>query len=124
MPKGCGSRWYRATRICRSWSGRGDVYWDYSDAAEYGYEQIAARFGVAPERMADYLALAGDAVDNIPGVPGIGPKTAAALMSRFASLEEMYEDLDQRRRICRCAARRGCRPSCASIARRPIWRAR
>ena len=77
--------------------GRGDRFWDYSDAAEYGYEQIAERFGVAPERMADYLALTGDAVDNIPGVPGIGPKTAAALLSRYASLEELYEDLEQRR---------------------------
>ena len=75
--------------------GRGDRYWDYSDAAEYGYEQIAERFGVAPERMADYLALTGDAVDNIPGVPGIGPKTAAALLSRYATLEALYEDLDQ-----------------------------
>jgi 5'-3' exonuclease len=45
--------------------------------------------------MADYLALTGDAVDNIPGVPGIGPKTAAALMSRYASLETLYEDLDR-----------------------------
>ena len=62
------------------------MFWDYSDAAEYRYEEIAARFGVAPERMADYLALTGDAVDNIPGVPGVGPKTAAALHAalRFA----------------------------------------
>ena len=75
--------------------GRGDRFWDYSDSAEYGYEEIAPRFGVAPERMADYLALTGDAVDNIPGVPGIGPKTAAALLSRYATLEALYEDLDQ-----------------------------
>ena len=75
--------------------GRGDAFWDYSDAAEYRYEEIAARFGVAPERMADYLALTGDAVDNIPGVPGIGPKTAAALMDRYATLDALYADLDQ-----------------------------
>ena len=74
--------------------GPGDCFWDYSDAAEYAYEEIAARFGVAPERMADYLALTGDAVDNIPGVPGVGPKTAAALMGRYASLDELYNDLD------------------------------
>jgi 5'-3' exonuclease len=43
--------------------------------------------------MADYLALMGDASDNIPGVPGIGPKTAAALMQRYASLDELYADL-------------------------------
>ena len=75
--------------------GQGDAFWDYSDAAEYRYEEIAARFGVAPERMADYLALTGDAVDNIPGVPGIGPKTAAALMNRYATLDALYDDLDQ-----------------------------
>jgi len=74
--------------------GPGDCFWDYSDAAEYRYEEIAARFGVAPERMADYLALTGDAVDNIPGVPGVGPKTAAALMERYASLDALYDDLD------------------------------
>jgi len=73
--------------------GPGDCFWDYSDAAEYAYHEIALRFGVCPERMADYLALTGDAVDNIPGVPGVGPKTAAALMGRFASLEALYEDL-------------------------------
>jgi DNA polymerase-1 len=72
----------------------GDVFWDYGDAAEYRYEQIAARFGVPPERMADYQALRGDSVDNVPGVPGVGPKTAAALMGLFASLEELFEGLD------------------------------
>jgi len=74
--------------------GPGDCFWDYSDAAEYRYEEIAGRFGVAPERMADYLALTGDAVDNIPGVPGVGPKTAAALLQRYACLDELYADLN------------------------------
>jgi DNA polymerase I len=79
--------------------GRGDSFWDYSDSAEYRYEEIAARFGVEPERMADYLALMGDAVDNIPGVPGVGAKTAAALMTRFATLEALYADLDEVARL-------------------------
>ena len=74
--------------------GRDDRFWDYTDASEYGYEEIALRFGVAPESMADYLALMGDAVDNIPGVPGIGPKTAAALIGRFATLDMLYASLD------------------------------
>lgn len=72
----------------------GDVYWDYSDNAHYRYEQIEERFGVAPERFADFLALMGDSVDNIRGVPGVGPKTAAALMREFVSLEELYDNLD------------------------------
>ena len=71
----------------------GDVYWDYSDSTEYRYAQIPERFGVRPERIADYLALMGDSVDNIPGVPGIGQKTAAALMGAFESLDAIYADV-------------------------------
>ncbi|MEP7313183.1 MAG: 5'-3' exonuclease H3TH domain-containing protein [Pseudomonadota bacterium] len=71
----------------------GDVYWDYAGNARYHYHEIEERFGVAPERYADYLALTGDAVDNIPGVPGVGPKTAAVLMKRFATLDELYAGL-------------------------------
>jgi 5'-3' exonuclease len=74
--------------------GPGDVYWDYSGNERYHHGQIADRFGVAPERYADYLALTGDAVDNIAGVPGVGPKTAAALMKSYGSLEELYARLD------------------------------
>lgn len=73
----------------------GDVYWDYTDNAHYRYHEIEDRFGVAPERFADFLALTGDSVDNIKGVPGVGPKTAAALMKEFASLEELYDNLDR-----------------------------
>jgi DNA polymerase I len=72
-----------------------DVYWDYSDNAHYRYHQIEDRFGVAPERFADFLALMGDSVDNIKGVPGVGSKTAAALMKEFVSLEEIYDNLDK-----------------------------
>jgi 5'-3' exonuclease len=73
--------------------GPGDKYWDYADSTEYGYDQLPGKFGVCPERMADYLALMGDSSDNIPGVPGIGSKTAAAIMQRYASLDALYEDL-------------------------------
>jgi 5'-3' exonuclease len=72
----------------------GDDYWDYAGERRYGYADIEAQFGVRPERMADFLALTGDTVDNIPGVPGVGPKTAAALLRAFASLEELYEGLE------------------------------
>ncbi len=70
--------------------GERDTYWDYAGEAEYRYHDIAARFGAAPERMADYLALRGDSVDNVPGVPGVGAKTAAALMRLYGSLDELY----------------------------------
>lgn len=72
----------------------GDVYWDYASNTRYFYRDIAERFGVQPERYADYLALTGDAVDNIPGVPGIGPKTAAVLMRTFESLDDLYARID------------------------------
>jgi DNA polymerase I len=75
--------------------GPGDVYWDFAGNARYHYRDIEERFGVAPERYADYLALTGDAVDNIPGVPGVGPKTAAVLMKAFESLDHLYEGLDR-----------------------------
>jgi len=71
----------------------GDVFWDYGGRDPLSYWDVKRRYGVAPERFADYLALTGDAVDNIPGIPGVGPKTAAGLMQEFASLEEIYEGL-------------------------------
>ena len=52
-----------------------DTYWDAVADVRYGYHDIEERFGVIPERMADLLALMGDAVDNVPGVPGVGRKT-------------------------------------------------
>ena len=85
----------------------GDVYWDYAGNARYYYRDIAERFGVQPERYADYLALTGDAVDNIPGVPGVGPKTAAVLMRAFDSLDDAVCRLDGVAAICRSAARAG-----------------
>ena len=71
----------------------GDVYWDYTGNARYQYHEIGARFGAVPELIADFLALTGDSVDNIPGVPGIGRKTAAELFAVFGSLDELYANL-------------------------------
>lgn len=73
---------------------RGDVYWDYIGEERYGYDDIPERFGVLPERMADFLALTGDAVDNIQGVPGVGKKTASMLLKHYESLEHLYDNLD------------------------------
>jgi 5'-3' exonuclease len=50
---------------------------------------------VRPDQIADYLALAGDAVDNIPGIPGIGPKTAVALLKHFDTLEALLARVDE-----------------------------
>jgi 5'-3' exonuclease len=71
----------------------GDTYWDFGVRTQLGYRDIERSFGVQPESFADYLALTGDEVDNIPGVPGVGPKTAATLMKAFGSLDALYADL-------------------------------
>ena len=73
----------------------GDLYWDFGAREQFGYHDIERYFGVKPERFADYLALTGDEVDNIPGVPGIGHKTAASLMKAFYSLDDLYADLNR-----------------------------
>jgi 5'-3' exonuclease len=72
-----------------------DVFWDFAGRGRIKYEQIPDYFGVWPEQIADFLALAGDAVDNIKGVPGVGKKTATALLQHFGSMEKVYENLDR-----------------------------
>jgi DNA polymerase-1 len=57
-------------------------------------EQVRTKTGVDPRQIVDWLALIGDSVDNIPGVPGVGPKTAAELLNQFGSIAELYLHLD------------------------------
>lgn len=57
-------------------------------------EGVVEKFGIPPELIIDYLALMGDKVDNIPGVPGVGDKTATALLQGIGSLEKLYANLD------------------------------
>ena len=73
--------------------GAEDTYWDAVADVRYRYGDIEERFGVTPERIADFLALMGDAVDNIPGVPGVGRKTAATLLKHFDTLPGVFENL-------------------------------
>jgi len=58
-------------------------------------EQVRAKTGVAPEQIVDWLSLLGDSVDNIPGVPGVGPKTATGLLQQFGSVEQLYARLSE-----------------------------
>lgn len=58
-------------------------------------EQVRNKTGVSPSQIVDWLSLMGDAVDNIPGVPGVGPKTAAELLNEFGSVAALYARLDQ-----------------------------
>jgi DNA polymerase-1 len=57
-------------------------------------EWIKERYGIPPERYVEYAALRGDTSDNLPGVPGVGEKTAAKLIAKYESLEALYADLD------------------------------
>ncbi len=57
--------------------------------------QVRAKTGVEPSQIVDWLSLTGDSVDNIPGVPGVGPKTAADLLNQFGSVAELFRRLDE-----------------------------
>ena len=73
----------------------GDEQWDPPHNQRWDGAGIKARLGVMPHQVADYLALMGDAVDNIPGVPGIGAKTAASLLHHFGTLDALLERADE-----------------------------
>lgn len=60
-----------------------------------GPEQVAEKFGVPPNKVIDIQSLSGDSVDNIPGVPGIGPKTAALLINQFGDLDTLLERAEE-----------------------------
>ena len=72
----------------------GDMVWDYARNRKHRHADIKQWLGVEAHQVADWLALTGDTVDNIPGVPGIGAKTAAALLDGFESLDKLYANLD------------------------------
>ena len=72
-----------------------DEQWDYARNQRWGADGVPARHGVHARQMADYLALCGDAVDNIPGVPGIGAKTAVALLAHFGTLDALLARVEE-----------------------------
>ncbi|MGD9512232.1 MAG: DNA polymerase I, partial [Geminicoccaceae bacterium] len=69
--------------------------WDPMKQKAIGRAEVIERFGVGPELVCDALALIGDTSDNVPGVPGIGPKNAAQLLTEFGSLEGVLANLDR-----------------------------
>lgn len=72
----------------------GDVMWDYAGDKRIGHDDVPGLFGVRADQIVDFLALAGDSVDNIPGAPGVGRKTASALLQHFDSIDELFQNLD------------------------------
>ncbi len=73
----------------------GDTFWDFARNRRLDEVGVKTHFGVRPDQIVDYLALMGDQVDNIPGVPGVGPKTAVALLQQFGNLENVFASLDE-----------------------------
>lgn len=75
--------------------GEHDLLWDYAADKVLDRAGIHARYGVWPEQFVDLQALTGDAVDNIPGVAGVGAKSAVALLAHFGDLDQLYARLDE-----------------------------
>ncbi|ASJ70461.1 5'-3' exonuclease [Granulosicoccus antarcticus] len=72
-----------------------DLYWDYGRRGIATYDEVHKRFKIRPEQIPDWLALSGDKSDNIPGVPGVGPTTAARLLNKWNDLENLLANLGE-----------------------------
>jgi DNA polymerase-1 len=69
--------------------------WNLKETTLYGASEVKEKFGLEPHQMVDYKSLTGDPSDNVPGVSGIGPKTAAQLLQQYHTLENLYDHLDE-----------------------------
>jgi len=67
----------------------------FKEALIYDPTKVIAKYGLSPNQVIDYKALKGDSSDNIPGVPGIGDKTATTLLQKYKTLDAIYENLDE-----------------------------
>src|SRR5476649_1593052 len=74
--------------------GNGILLYHTGREVLYDHEGVTKAFGLPPEKVLDVMAIWGDAIDNIPGVPGIGEKGAKSLISQFGSLDDLYEHLE------------------------------
>jgi DNA polymerase-1 len=80
--------------------------WDLAREKAMDADGVRERFGVDPAQIPDYLGLMGDAVDNLPGVPGVGPKTAAAALRAFGRIEDVPADPERWRGVAVRGAKR------------------
>ena len=70
-----------------------DVWWNYGDK-RFTYEELIKKLNFSPQDLSDYLGLMGDSADNIPGAPGLGEKTASALMGEYKTLDNIVNNLE------------------------------
>ena len=69
--------------------------WDTMNDRRVGVREVREQFGVAPPAVVDIMALTGDTIDNVKGLPGVGPKTASALIQHFGNLDALFAGLDR-----------------------------
>ncbi len=74
--------------------GERDAWWDYARGTVLNAKGVEKHFGVMPEKIADMLALAGDKVDNIPGIPGVGYKMASNLLNKFNDVDDILNNIE------------------------------
>ena len=72
----------------------GDVWWDFARDKIMHYRDVEKTFGIHPELIADLLALTGDKIDNIPGIPGVGYKMGSRLLKKYPSIEDILDNID------------------------------
>ncbi len=72
-----------------------DHWWDFASGTTLNPRAFSLKHGVRPDQFAEYLALVGDPIDDVPGIPGVGPKSAVALLQAFESLEGIEANFDQ-----------------------------
>ena len=69
--------------------------WNLNQTSLYGAKEVREKFGLEPHQMVDYKSLIGDPSDNIPGIAGIGPKTAATLLQKYHTLENLFDHVKE-----------------------------
>jgi len=69
--------------------------WNLTTTTLFGRKEVIEKYGIEPRQMVDYKSLTGDPSDNVPGVAGIGPKTASQLLQKYHTLENLYEHLSE-----------------------------
>ena len=74
--------------------GKHDLWWDFARSTTLDQRGVEKQFGVRPEQIADMLALSGDKVDNIPGIPGVGYTLASRLLSKYSSVEDILDNIE------------------------------
>jgi len=74
--------------------GEEEAWWDFARGKVLNNHGVEKHFGVRPEQIADMLALTGDKIDNIPGIPGVGATTASRLLKKFPSVEDVLDNIE------------------------------